>query len=394
MAAEGVTARVEQIIGAEGIRAARAPIEEASGPPSAVYTDSEWLALEQERIFARSWVFAGAAAELGDPGHQLPTRVAGAPVVLVRTGDGEIKGFHNVCRHRGAVLVDSECTRASIRCPYHHWTYGLDGTLRVRPHFHGPDDHDRRTDAVDPDLDLAPVRTGVWNGCVFVNLDGRAPALEEWLADFEGLAPGHDFSTIRWIGKLTFDVAANWKFVYENFMEGYHVFAVHPRLLEHAPMSVRRSGEWVGRTFHNGYLAPELTAARGEGLPHYPGLTDEQARRGAWFVRFPQFGAEVFADQFTVLSASPVAPDRTIEELHVFVVGDEAAHGDEYAGRRDELMAMWDELNREDVGVLERLQQGRRSPAYAGGRLSPHWEEPIQQYGRMVIDAILADELV
>ena len=149
LAAEGVIERVERIIGSQGIHAPQAPIEEATGPPTAVYTDPEWLALEQERIFARSWVFATRrrrARRAGPPVSHPGRRGTDRSRRFRRGGD---QGDSTTSAGTGcALLVDAECARASIRCPYHHWTYGLDGSLRVRPHFHGPDAHDRQTGGV------------------------------------------------------------------------------------------------------------------------------------------------------------------------------------------------------------------------------------------------------
>ncbi len=387
------TDRVRLLIGDEGIAGAHAPIEEASGLPGPAYVDQRWLDLEHERIFARSWVFVGATAELAAPGSMKPAEAAGAPLVIVRGNDSVIRAFHNVCRHRGAQLVIAACQKPTITCPYHQWTYGLNGGLRARPHFGGPGVHSRFRGDAGPDLDLLPVRCDTWNGCVFVNLDGRAPALSDWVAPFVELAGEYDLSTLRWAGVLRFEVAANWKFAFENYMEGYHVFSIHPQLLKHAPMHTRWSGEWVGDVFHNGYVAPSITEGRGSDLPHYPNLTDEQTRSGRWFLRFPSLGVEIFADQLSVFSVTPLAPDRSVEEIHVFLIGDEAAAGDRFAAQRAATLQMWSDLNREDLDVLERLQRGRRSPAYEGGRLSPHWEGPTHRFGGMVVDALLADEL-
>ena len=137
------------------------------------------------------------------------------------------------------------------------------------------------------------------------------------------------------------------------------------------------------------YVFSKTDAGRGEHLPHYPGLAGDDTRRGLWFLCFPHFAAEVYPDQFTVLATYPVAPDLTREELHVFLIGD-AATSIDYQNARKSVFRMWDSLNREDLSVLEQLQQGRRSPAYDGGRLSPHWEGPTHQFGRHVIEGIVA----
>ena len=351
--------KVKELLGEEGIAQTFAPIEEASGLPNAAYWSEAWLALEQEHCFRRSWVFAGAARELPNPGDIKPIEIGGAPLIILRDHDGNIRALHNVCRHRGAKLVTEPCRKSTLTCPYHAWNYGLDGKLRARPHFSGPNITDTFSDGGGDKLDLVQARCEVWNGCIFVNVSGDAEALEDWLAPLMERTPGYDFSAIRWAGKLEFEVDANWKLVYENYMEGYHVFAVHPKLLKFAPMNVRWSGEWDRHVFYNDYVFAEVDEGRGQGLPHYPDLSAEDAKRGLWFLCFPHFAAEVFPDQFTVLVSYPIAPDKTREEIHVFLIG-EAADAEAYSEPRAALMDMWDDLNREDLGMLELLQQGRR----------------------------------
>ena len=319
-----------------------------------------------------------------------PIEIAGTPVLLVRDQGGQIRAFHNFCRHRGTQLVAQDCVARTITCPYHAWVYRLDGKLRSRPHFLGPGKMERFDEGGGPELDLAPIRTETWNGCVFVDLSGTAPPLTDWLAPMLRRTAQYDFSDIHWIGKRTYRIRSNWKLVLENYMEGYHVFAAHPRLIEHAPMHVRWSGEWTGHVFYNDYAAPHVSEGRGDGLPHYPELSEEDARRGLWFACFPNFLAEVYADQFVVMSVHPVAPDETLEELHFFVISEEAATAEHYATGRDDLVAMWHDLNLEDVELLERLQAGRRSIGFTGSVMSPAWEVPAHQLAGKVVEAILA----
>ena len=172
-------------------------------------------------------------------------------------------------------------------------------------------------------------------------------------------------------------------------MEGYHVFVLHPQLLKFAPMNVRWSGEWRDHVFYNDYIFPQLDEGRGRGLPHYPDLSEDDSKRGLWLLCFPNFAAEVYPDQFAVLSSYPVAPDLTREELHIFLVGD-AATSDTFRTEREKVFSMWDALNREDLGALELLQKGRLSPAYDGGRFSPHWEGPTFEYGRRIVEKMIS----
>ncbi len=375
------------ILGEDGLRQALAPIEEPSGLPGAAYWSGEWFALENARIFSRHWVFACAEAEIARAGCQKPVAVAGADLLLVRDRAMRVRAFHNVCRHRGTRLVAAPCSGPVITCPYHAWTYRLDGSLKTRPHFLGADRHEEVS--AESGLGLGEVRCASWNGCVFVNLDGGARPLDAWLAPMVERARAFDLSLIRWIGKEEFRVRSNWKLVLENWMEGYHVFAAHPRLLDHAPMSVRSSGAWSDDVFHNGYVAPRATPGRGEGaLPTFPGLDDEHRRSGLWFTCFPSFSVEIYADQFVVFAVWPLAPDETLEEFHFFVVGDAAARDGRHAEGREQLVAMWRDLNGEDIRLVEELQAGRRSPAFEGSWMSPAWEVPAHQFCSRIVDAM------
>lgn len=383
-----ITAQIKYVLGEDGYAQAFAAINQPSGLPNAAYWSPDWLAMENKRIFQRSWVFAMADAELVEPGAIKPVEVGGTPVILVRGEDGAVRAFHNVCRHRGTQLVAKACVAGAITCPYHAWAYRLDGTLKSRPHFHGPNQLERFDTGQAEDLGLYPIRCETWNGCHFVNISGDAPDLTTWMTPMLERTQAFDFSNIRWIGKRAYTIKSNWKLVLENYMEGYHVFAAHPRLIAHAPMDVRWSGEWQNDVFYNDYVAPEITQGRGDGLPHYPNLSNEDSRRGLWFVCMPNFAVEVFADQFVVMSTTPIAPDETYEELHFFVVGDEAAQAEKYAASREELITMWHDLNLEDVDLLERLQQGRRSVAFDGSIMSPAWEGPAHHLAQQVIRAM------
>lgn len=382
---------IRSIIGERGIRQAFSPIDNLSGLPNAAYQSEDWLDLENARIFARDWVFVGAEAELTETGSIKPIEIAGTPIFLARGGDGIVRAFHNVCRHRGTQLIEKPCRKTSIVCPYHAWGYRLDGTIRSRPHFHGANQSETFAETGDERFNLYAIRTACWNGCVFVDLSGAAPDLHDWLQPMLARTRAFDFSLIRWIGKTGYTIRANWKLVLENYMEGYHVFAAHPRLIAHAPMEARWSGEWTDHVFYNDYVAPALTEGRGSSLPHYPNLSDEDMRRGMWFAAFPNFAAEVYADQFVVLATYPVAPDETLEELHFFVVGDAAQTSPDHERGREELVDMWHNLNLEDVELLERLQRGRRSIAFEGSNMSPAWEGPAHKLSQRVIEAICRD---
>ena len=192
----------------------------AHGLPAAAYTDDAFWEIECETMFTQNWVCAGFAHELAEPGDAMPVTVAGKPVLLLKNQKGEIAAFHNVCRHRCLKLVDEPVNVGTrISCPYHAWAYDLDGTLRSSPHFDGFTRH--QPDGFDPaDHGLQPVRTAVWHDWIFVNLDGNAPSFEDYAAPLINRFADIDFGKVQPVATLDFgEIAANWKFIMENFIE-------------------------------------------------------------------------------------------------------------------------------------------------------------------------------
>jgi len=191
------------------------------------YVDSAVLRLEQERIFARSWQYAARLDQVAEPG-QLTTAWAGSlPVLLARGRDDELRGFVNVCRHRGHILCDGDARRETIQCPYHAWTYGLDGALRSAPRS------DREPGFDTSGLGLAPVSVDTWGPFVFVDPDPDAPPLADHLGELPDLlaADGIDVAALRFHARAESDeYACNWKICVENFLECYHCAVAHPSL--------------------------------------------------------------------------------------------------------------------------------------------------------------------
>ena len=204
-----LSSAVGQFVSDELIDRINRPVGEATCLPNASNTSPSFFELEQRLIFRRSWVLAGYTHELANPGDMRPIEVAGIPLLMVRDEAGDIRVFQNVCRHRGARLLDAGCQgKQSIVCPYHSWTYSLDGRLQRRPHFYGGDSHDVVTDAKDVG-GLIPVRAERWHHWVMVNIDGNAPPLDEHLAFIDNAIEGYDFSAMSHAGTLTFDIDTN-----------------------------------------------------------------------------------------------------------------------------------------------------------------------------------------
>jgi len=374
------------MLGEDALAALARPVGEASALPNACYTTEAWQRLEYERLFARSWFVAGFTQDVPNAGDVLPIEAAGMPLVILRDHNGRIRVFHNVCRHRGTVLVPERCSgQRLLTCPYHAWTYGLDGSLRTRPHFHGGDRHDT---APGPDAPgLFPVRTEVWHHWIFVNPDGKAPPLDDCLAPARALIGDYDLSATRYAGTVHFEARANWKFALENYIEPYHVFAAHPRLHAFVPMAERQPSRISDHIMWNCYRFRKAEAGRGAGLPHFPGLTDEAAHKWFWFILPTAFGFEVYPDHVASFHVTPLAPDRCRERIDIYLIGD-AADSPDRAGQRQAVLDMWNDLNHEDIGLIEGLQKGRSSPLYDGGRLSPYWDAAPLHLARMIVEGM------
>ena len=230
--------------------------------------------LSFERLFARSWFVAGFVQDVPQPGDAMPVEAFGTALLVLRDLDGVIRVFHNVCRYRRAVLVSGKCSGLrELASPNRGWIYELDGSLRGSPHG-----------CHDDAPGLVPVRSQVWHHWIFVNLDGEAPALKDYLAPAADLVRGYNLGASRHAGTVHFEIAANWKLALENYIEPYHVFSAHPRLHAFVPMSERMPSRIDRHVMWNRYLFKTSEPGRGDGLPYFPNLSDEAARQGIWFI--------------------------------------------------------------------------------------------------------------
>jgi choline monooxygenase len=362
------------------------PVAEGSGLPNLCYTRSEFYRLEQQTVFRNNWVFAAFAHQIEQVGDMHPVEVAGQPVVLVKSDKDEIRAFHNVCRHRGAKLVNDNRNRKKIVCPNHSWSYDLSGKLIARPHFHGGEKHDVNQSECHR-ADLVAVRSVTWHDWVFINLSGDAEDFESSIQPITDKIEGYDFGTLQFCESLEFDINANWKLAIENFIEPYHVFSCHPWLNSFVGMEQRHAPTFEDHVLICGYEFQKTDPARGEGLPYFPNLPEEKKKRGEWFVLFPNFAFEIFPDQVDVFIAKPKGIDRCQETIALYFIGDAAVSRD-YVEGRNTVIQNWHDLNREDIGIIERMQAGRASEGFDGGVLSPYWDPVLQHFARLVYAAM------
>ena len=363
------------ILGEEALAGFEDSAAVARGLPAQSYTSDAFLALENERLFPATWVFAGFAHELSRPGDVVPVTVAGQPLLLVCGSDREIRAFHNVCRHRCLALVDAPCNVGRlIRCPYHAWAYRLDGALQSAPYFGGRDAGSTPDGFRRERHGLVQVRSATWHDWVFVNLNGTAPPIEEFVAPLQGWIASLDLSRMVHIVTLDFgQVKANWKLLIENFIEPYHVQFVHSTTTEQ-PLGDHYTVNEPGCL---GCAVDVSREAR---------RSDTLAQDSRFLTLFPNFVLGVYLpDQVGVHLDLPIAPDRTLQRRAVYSLEPTSAS----AERAEDLARLWRDVHREDHEICERLQQGRASSVAAdGGVLSPVWEDSVRSFQERVIGSL------
>lgn len=365
---------------------------DARGLPNEAFTSPDFLALELKHVFTRTWVFAGVASDVPNPGDVRPVQIAGRALFMATDEQGKTRVFHNVCPHRGARLV-TEGARGvrALTCPYHAWSFALDGELKGRPHFHGPEKHDFGANGTSP-VCLFEARSARWNDLVFVNLDGKAPAFETYMRplmehyrdwNLDEFQVGH-------YKAYTFD--CNWKLAVENFFDQYHVFNVHPALHE-----MQTAGDRFGMTpdghhlFNRSVMAGEgrglAIDADGPFLPEPPDMTPGRRRELRYCTLFPNAAMTFFPSNFQFLMFEPVSIEKTTMHMWFYFVED-AARLEEYREARETVVAEWDGLNAEDIDICRRLQEGRVCDAYDGGRFSPYWDAGTVHFHRQIAEAV------
>ncbi|MCB0992279.1 MAG: aromatic ring-hydroxylating dioxygenase subunit alpha [Acidimicrobiales bacterium] len=363
----------------------RAPITAAMGLPSCAYTDQRFYELEQEAVFARSWVTVGLAAEVAEPGPMLVRQVGAVSVLITRGEDGELRGFRNSCHHRGTELAESDCTIAgTIRCPYHRWGYSSSGDLIAAPFF-----EEVPRDDFDPgDYGLLTVRVATWGVLLFACLDERTPPLDVWLGDLPRRMSGYGLDGWRIAHQITVEVDANWKLISENFQEYYHLTWVHPDLAKVSRVKdhyrYQGPGMYCGQT-----TTPVSGDVRDDWLvlPPATGLDDSDATSGRFVAIYPNTMLSVLPNHVFHMRLEPLAPGRTRETCTLLLPPSTPQLGP------DDLSAtlgFWIDVNNEDIDICQRSQRGLARGGAPAGPLAPRFEEPLHRFHNMLADCMTA----
>lgn len=365
-------------------------IDKASGLPNQAYTDADYMQHERDQVLGTSWAGLWFAGDLPSPGYAKPVAFMGLPLVITRNKQDEIKVFHNVCSHRGMILVNDEISVQSVlRCPYHSWSYNLDGDLIGTPHIGGVGEH--KIEGFNHcDHGLKPVRSAVWMDIIFINLSGDAVEFEQYIEPL----------TVRWetfLGKtglshlqsavdgqgIQFEIQSNWKLAVENYCESYHLPWIHPGLNSYSKLEdhyhIMINDNFAGQ----GSYAYRLSGEVGTVLPRFPEWSEDKLEQAEYISFYPNVLLGIQADHAFVVIIEPVAVNQSIEHLRLFYVGEDAL-ANSLAASRNATLESWRVVFGEDIDAVEGMQKGRSSPGYQGGVFSPVMDNPTFHFHQWV----------
>jgi phenylpropionate dioxygenase-like ring-hydroxylating dioxygenase large terminal subunit len=339
--------------------------------PWAWYTDADVLRREGARIFARAWQYVGHTGQVARDGSFFAATAGEIPVVVTRARDGLLRAFVNVCRHRGHVVASGAGERETLQCPYHAWTYALDGSLRAAPRS------DREPGFDLEELGLKAIAVDTWGPFVFVNPDTDAAPLAAALGDVPAqLAEILDVDALKFRFRSEFELEANWKLACENFLECYHCAVAHPGFtaaVDVSPDSYRLES--------NGLVSSQFGPLRQNGGSF---LAGGEVARSQFHFLWPNFGINVFPGQPNLSCGSilPLGPERTARFLDYFFAPDVDQAWVE------ELLAFDDQIGREDTALVQGVQRGVRTGVLQEGRLLSESERLVAHFQRLCMDAL------
>lgn len=377
--------------------AVRNPIAEANGMPNEVYDDPALFEYERDNVLGRNWAGLLFASELPSNGFAKPVDFMGLPLAVMRNREGELKVFHNICSHRGMIMLREETeVEGMVRCPYHSWTYDLNGNLKGTPHIGGVGVHTAEGFVCEKH-GLKEVRSAVWNGIVFINLSGDAedfsdfiqPLVQRW-EEFTGKGGFEKVEVANNGSQMELTVESNWKLAVENYCEAYHLPWVHPSLNTYSPLDQHYNLIVNDNMSGQGSYTYNLSDVAGTSLPQFTDWPADKIRQAEYVSLYPNVLLGVQADHVFAIILQPQANNRTLEKLQLSYVGAEAT-GDKYEACRSAVLESWKVVFSEDIFAVEGMQNGRKSPAFTGGVFSPVLDGPTHHFHQWVANQYAVD---
>jgi choline monooxygenase len=345
------------------------PLEEAWTIPARWYFDERIVALERDSVFSATWQVAGRADQVRDNGQFFTAELAGEPLVVARGEDGQLRAFYNVCRHHAAAVVtEAQGCAKQFRCPYHGWTYGIDGALKGMVEFDGVCNFDRAKNG------LAPVRVDTWENFVFVNLDGRAAPLRDYLGIVpELVAPLGLAKKLHFFDRRVYALNCNWKVYVDNYLDGgYHV--------PHAHKGLSSVIEYTKYTIENFERACLQSSPLSSDSTSEAGVAATRQGRAFYLWLYPNFMMNAYEGLMDTNLVLPLSVNRCAVVFDYYFA-DTSAPAE---ARHKESIAVSERVQDEDMAICDAVQRGLGSRAYAAGRLSVRREAGEHLFHRLL----------
>jgi len=323
------------------------------GLPAEWYHRADIFERERQAVFAREWQFIGPLTALAHPGDYIATEIVGWRIFVIRDREGELRGFHNLCRHRaGHFLDDGQGHCEVLRCRYHGWVYDTQGRLRATPGFGEASWFDKA------DYPLRPVKVGVWRGLVFVNLDFDCRPLESALGDLPELVAPYPMESFTCLKEVQFDISCNWKTYTDNFVEGYHIPSIHPGL------NAAIDFDGFETTHRDNVVVMKAPQRQGS------------IYGGVWLWAYPNMTLSVYPDGMNTSRILPLDRQRSRLIYHFYFRDLGADRADARARTIETNCA----IVREDFGICEIAQRNLEAGAFSRGPLSPKQEAGVRYF--------------
>ena len=337
------------------------PLQAAVTLPAAAYADPEFHGFDQEAVFTRSWQLVSRAEKLAQAGDHVVAEIAGRPIILVRGEDKVLRGFFNVCRHRAGPLALTDGNAKQLQCKYHGWTYTLAGQLRAAHEMKEAEGFDMSC------IHLDAIQVAEWEGLVFAALKPLVADLEQLMAGIRERIRPIEPAKFQFHSHVSYDVACNWKAYVDNYLEGYHLPHVHPglnKLLDYREYTTQ-TAEWYS------YQHSPLDSSQGpyaEGEAHY------------YFI-YPNMMLNILPGRLQTNLVVPVSAGkcRVLFDYYYVDTGSTAARK-----MIEEDLRFSDEVQKEDMGICQRVQLGLESGSYKAGRISPKRESGVHHFQELV----------
>ena len=372
-------------------------IEKAHGLPNECYTSKDYTLIERKKLFEDKWIVAGVASSIPEIGDVKPIDILGMPILILRNKQNEVKVFHNVCSHRGVKLVSkSGKINSLIRCPYHSWSYNLDGELMATPHIGGMNKHS--AEGFDKQKsNLKEIRSYIWLDLIMININQNEMSFEEYikpLSDrWEKFWPIKDRELIHHsndFGYFKLNAKCNWKFAIENYCESYHLPWVHPGLNSYSKIEDHYHIQGLPNRFAGQGTVVYNPQFKGkEKLPSFPNWPKDKENIAEYVALFPNVMLGIHKDHYYAYWIEPISHEFTLEHMELYYVGEQAAQANKFKSLRKQNHKQWEDIQKEDVDIIQGMQTGRNSPSYNGGNFSPVMDNPTHHFHKWVAQNLI-----